>query len=1750
MAQRFDISSYFTRQQSDARYRLIAKPPLPPTGLTLAGSGVLSNSTDPVAYLDITLTDPATPNWSEVGTYIKSYQFTVTWTNSGVTSTQNFTFDQATSYRLINLPTGTAVSVTAKAVDYLGRVSTSPSAALGTTTPADAVGPSAPTVIAVTQVANGAQVDLNTLNVESDFDHYELWRGRNYTGTWASGPTVVQRWKGSTSIVDTSIPVTAVDYYYFVRALDFSGNFADSNIFGPRSLNSTVIPLIPIPSLLGSSATSQTNGSINFSFYVVSNVTLTKYRIWRRRKGTTSWVLVSEPSVSPGVPGTFYTYSDTLATLGFTYEYSVSAVNTVGGDSDFVATGNPFATAVDTQLPGAPGTITFLGKPGAIEAIWDASSSADIIGYKLVYRLLQSASFPADSQAILTRGNYFLIRGLTQSKSELSSQFEIKVWAVDRSGNESTRTTRVITFPELLGYVIADNSVPPSPLTVTPTANNDGTVTLSWVSPSISDIYGFQIEQKDSVGNIWEILSSTVDVTAGAKSFTAKGLDPFTFAGKTYQFRVRVVDASGNISSFNFVKNPSFESGSLATVPTDWTAAGDAGAIAAQVSTPVNNGIRSLRANYASRPSQIHPVTAGSNYSLSSYVRQDLVVAAPASIRIEWLNGSNAVLSSRTSPVLLTSANFQRVEVNGAAPVGAVNARILLLGDPNIPATTFFWEDAQFEQSLGATAYGDGKTGDVRAVDTVGPQDYYSFGAGLSITAVGALGQINLRWKNPANNYSGAYDYNNGTFEIWRKVTVSTQPSLLVDANFKKIAEVPATPDGALNAYDDLDPDEAYNVTAQYKLLSRDRFGNTGPNTSDPLSSNWIFLNNNVAVSSTSLTANDVNIVTVDTVPPTQPDMTTATILVQDDGSIKLTWNNQSTPDLAGYNIWRRRNGAGESFISAGTIKTSPGGGTVSVVDANPIQLQTYDYTVSAFDKQANESAKDTVNFKTAQSTDTRSPAVPSGLKAKGATASIVCSWLQSTTIGVAEYDFQFSTDNGSSWSTSETVTGTQKIVPFTNAENLASPGFLFRVKSYSTTRGASSSYVTLTVGNRDLTNYLPVDTTAPSPPATLTPALNDNSEVLLSWTASTSADVNRYIIESAFAVSINTVARASNIVTVVNNYAHALNVGDSVTLFEVTDSSFNGTFTVASVIDSKTFTFAQTAADASSTLGFSQSAWQGLSTSPAATLNLRISGLQPFGLGGKIYIFRIFAVDNSNLISLTSTSSTYVGIRLDTTPPGVPTGLAGSFTNEASAVASASISWDENAEIDIGGYEVSYMLSSGDGYETVLTSPRGTTSMVIRGLKQTIAYKFKVRAVDRTGNRSDYGPILTMTSVNPAGASSTATDITATFYSSANIKLGFYVLTTMRTITAPTGVCGTAGVCRTTNVVTLKTSSAHGLVGGDAILVTGVTDAAFNGAFTVSTAPNGTTITYAQTGANANSGNGTVGKPYVHPGDFQNYAVKRQPAKTITAISRTSNVVTVTTSTAHGRVTGEPILITGNATYNGAFVVASTPTSTQLTYSQTASNASGPNSGRLSGEGSQIGTSTVDTYTDTTINQTSSVQFYTYSARVQNTSLLSSVVSNLVEVTIPATSTGGGGIDCPAAEMYVRLGRKAKDVVDGEWLDILVRAKIDVIAQGRVLSTRSSIQPCVLLRGSNGAAVIVSENTPVDDMYGVSLLAKNATGHWLATDVGNGVEWVKFESMPVGDMEVAYIGMGGLTFGAGIDPAKRVFTHNANPGK
>ena len=92
---------------------------------------------------------------------------------------------------------------------------------------------------------------------------------------------------------------------------------------------------------------------------------------------------------------------------------------------------------------------------------------------------------------------------------------------------------------------------------------------------------------------------------------------------------------------------------------------------------------------------------------------------------------------------------------------------------------------------------------------------------------------------------------------------------------------------------------------------------------------------------------------------------------------------------------------------------------------------------------------------------------------------------------------------------------------------------------------------------------------------------------------------------------TITTVGRATNVVTIETSVAHNYVVNDIVTIAAVTNTSVNGTFTIASVPTSTTFTYAQTGTDYPNTTD------TGTTTSSSYLVAGNLSGVVAVNHGG-----------------------------------------------------------------------------------------------------------------------------------------------------------------------------------------------------------------------------------------------------------------------------------------------------------------------------------------------------------------------------------------------------------------------------------------------------------------------------------------------------------------------------------------------------
>src|SRR5437879_5427203 len=175
--------------------------------------------------------------------------------------------------------------------------------------------------------------------------------------------------------------------------------------------------------------------------------------------------------------------------------------------------------------------------------------------------------------------------------------------------------------------------------------------------------------------------------------------------------------------------------------------------------------------------------------------------------------------------------------------------------------------------------------------------------------------------------------------------------------------------------------------------------------------------------------------------------------------------------------------------------------------------------------------------------------------------------------------------------------------------------------------------------------------------------------------------------------------------------------------------------------------------------------------------------------------------------------------------------------------------------------------------------------------------------------------------------------------------------------------IAASNGAVRASNIVTITTTSPHGLTQGQTVVISGVTDTNFNGTFIIASVPSTTTFTYSQIGADATSGNGSVFninvKWFVNDveggnatfgtittgGLYTAPAALPPPATATIAANgalRASNTVTITTTATHSFVVGQPVVISGgtDASFNGTFSLATVTWTATFSHPQLGANA------------------------------------------------------------------------------------------------------------------------------------------------------------------------------------------------------------------
>jgi YD repeat-containing protein len=529
------------------------------------------------------------------------------------------------------------------------------------------------------------------------------------------------------------------------------------------------------------------------------------------------------------------------------------------------------------------------------------------------------------------------------------------------------------------------------------------------------------------------------------------------------------------------------------------------------------------------------------------------------------------------------------------------------------------------------------------------------------------------------------------------------------------------------------------------------------------------------AAGNNSASSNTATVTTPDTIAPGVPTGLSASAASAT--QVNLTWNAVSDTGgsgLAGYRIYRGGVHIANRSV-ANYSDTSVSGSTA------------YSYTVAGYDNAGNTSAQSSAaNVTTPAAADTTSPSVPANFVATASSQTqIGLTWSASTdNVGVTGYEIQRCAGSGcSNFSTITTTTATS----YPNSGLSQNTMYRYRVRSFDAANNFSaySAIASATTA---------ADGTPPTVPGGLTANAASGTQVNLSWSASTDtggSNLSGYKIERCQGSGCSSFAQIAS-TTSTSHSDSGLSSGATY-LYRVraydgagNHSGYSSTATAATpdTVAPSAPTGLAAAAPTSTSVNLT---WTG------STDNVAVSGYRIYRGGTQIgttsatnytdngvvgstaYSYTVSAYDAAGNNSASSNSAAVT--TPDTIAPGVPAGLS------ASAPSSTQVNLSWNAVSDTGGSGLAgYRVYRGG---TQIGTTTGT-SYSDTGVVGSTAYSYTVRAYDGAGNSSASSNTATVTTPDtiPPGV---PTGLSASAPSSTQVNLAWNAV-------SDTGGSGLAG--------------------------------------------------------------------------------------------------------------------------------------------------------------------------------------------------------------------------------------------------------------------------------------------------------------------------------------------------------------------
>lgn len=274
------------------------------------------------------------------------------------------------------------------------------------------------------------------------------------------------------------------------------------------------------PSVPKNLTTTAVSGVVNLQWESSPEADTSYYRVYRLDAVTGKYAPIGTTSGRTGV-----TFTDNTAEAGLTYFYRISSVDKFGQESEQSPAQSVIAQA-DTIPPVIlgiePVDSTAVGRQVKITV--RAEDNLLLSSIKLQYSLNGSTDW-VDIDTINTKAN----ATFTWNLPSVDGNIFVRAIARDSSGNESNGSP-------VRAYISDQQG--PSQVTGLTVAAGTTVVTLRWNDVSDNDFAYFQVERKDSLEGLYQVVGK-VENTLG---MNVQGLSPDT----TYWFRVVAYDRLGN----------------------------------------------------------------------------------------------------------------------------------------------------------------------------------------------------------------------------------------------------------------------------------------------------------------------------------------------------------------------------------------------------------------------------------------------------------------------------------------------------------------------------------------------------------------------------------------------------------------------------------------------------------------------------------------------------------------------------------------------------------------------------------------------------------------------------------------------------------------------------------------------------------------------------------------------------------------------------------------------------------------------------------------------------------------------------------------------------------------------------------------------------------------------------------------------------------------------------------------------------